>query len=283
MISLIQSMLFATVIYEYPNGQFHYCFEDYIISINGFDGIAYTQNKDTKRAYSETKQRDSCFYLNKHFNETSTSQCSLSNITVDKYALLYKKGGCSVGMYNKNNEYTKNNVAKFSSEILTALEPYNLHNYKYIYSYTDEENIIFNQPLGTSHFCFDNVHVSISGYDNIVYGENTDSKSAYSFSSIEDSCANSVTYFNRLSSKPCNLDEKTIRPLRSYGHCFISINNINITLAETFQDYLIETDCYGCKNGFFHQLATTYNNSTSINSSLILVTLFVIIITIIIC
>jgi hypothetical protein len=80
-----------------------------------------------------------------------------------------------------------------------------------------------------------------------------------------------------------NLDEKTIRPLRSYGHCFISINNINITVAETFQDYLIETDCYGCKNGFFYQLATTYNNSTSINSSLILVTLFVIIITIIIC
>lgn len=266
----------TTDIYEYPSGQFHYCFDGYNIAVKGFDGIVYTRNADTKRAYGETEIHDSCHYLNDYFNKTSIKQCSVANITENKYALLYKKGQCTVGVHYENYLYNKNAIQTLVKEIDNHLESNNFDSYEPLYK-SATDNIIYNYPLGTSHFCFDNTHVTLSGYDNIVYGERVDSKYAYSFASVEDSCFHSLQYFNQLTNKPCNLDERTIHPIRSYGHCFISIDKINITLAETYQDYLVETNCRGCKSGvYYHIINYSSDASSTFNvQTLVLTCLFI--------
>ena len=81
----------TTDIYEYPSGQFHYCFDGYNIAVKGFDGIVYTQNAKSKRAYGATEIYDSCHYLNEYFNKTSTKQCSTQNITENHFALSIQK------------------------------------------------------------------------------------------------------------------------------------------------------------------------------------------------
>ena len=243
----------TTDIYEYPSGQFHYCFDGYNIAVKGFDGIVYTQNAKSKYAYGATEIYDSCHYLNEYFNKTSTKQCSTKNITENHFALLYKKGQCTVGVHYENNLYNRASIKALVSEIDTLLESKNVKTYESLYE-SDTDNIIYNYPLGTSHFCFDNTHITLSGYDNIVYGERTDSKYAYSFTSIQDSCFHSLKYFNQLTNKLCNFNDKTIHPIRSYGHCFISIDKINITIAESYQDYLVEADCRGCKNGKYYHI-----------------------------
>ncbi len=254
--------------FQYPNGQFHYCFNGYQISVKGFDGIAYTQEKNTKKAYAATKVQDSCFYLNKYFNNTATIQCSVPKVQIKNYALLFKKGGCTVGVHDYNNTYSLSKMKALSTEITTALETNKLHTYEHQYMFNDK--IIYNSPLGTSHFCFDNNHISLTGYDNIVIGANTDSKSAYSFSDIDDSCFHSHSYFAQLSSQKCLSDELTIHPLRTYGNCFITIKKINISLAENYRKYLIRQDCHGCDKGSYFNILDE-SRAVSVNNSIIFI------------
>ena len=125
---------------QYPNGQLHYCYKNYQISVKGFDGIAYSMGEG-KRAYASTKEQDSCFYLNKHFNSTATVQCSLSNIQIKHFALLFKKGGCSVGLHFYNNSYTVPRLSAFSNEIIKTLENNGLHTYKHQYLFKEKIKI----------------------------------------------------------------------------------------------------------------------------------------------
>lgn len=258
---------------QYPNGQFHYCFKDHQVSVKGFDGIAYPIEKDSKKAYTSTREQDSCFYLHKYFNGTATHQCSISKVQTKYYALLFKKGGCSVGVHFYNNTYSMSKMKTLSTEITNTLETNNLQTYKHQYVFDDK--IIYDSPLGTSHFCFDNNHISLTGYDNIVYGGNIGSKSAYGFSDTDDSCFHSHTYFRQLSSQKCLANGLTLHPLRTYGHCFISMKTVNISLVEKYREYLIKQNCHGCNKGSYFNILDE-SHAISVNNSIIFVYYFII-------
>ena len=181
---------------------------------------------------------------------------------------MFKKGGCTVGVHDYNNTYSLSKMKALSTEITNALEINKLHTYKYQYVFNDK--IIYDSPLGTSHFCFDNNHISVTGYDNIVIGANTDSKSAYSFSDIDDSCFHSHNYFTQLSSQKCLSNELTIYPLRTYGNCFITINKINMSLADNYRKYLIRQECHGCDKGSYFNILDE-SRAVSVNNSIIFI------------
>lgn len=243
---------------EYPNGQFYYCSQDYFISIKGDDGIVYPRG-DGKKKYGSTEIANTCFHLHKLYNDTSTTQCTIDHVIDKQYILLYKNGGCSVGIHF-NDDTTTNNLQTVHHELSNYLNTHLSQN-KYEHAYfIDTNNIITDYPLGTSHLCYDNNHIAITGYDNIIYGDRVDSKSAYSFSNIEDSCYHSLLYFNTLNNKKCNINELTTRPLRSYGHCFVSSNYINISISQDYRDYLHNIGCHGCKYGEYYFIQ---NNSSS--------------------
>lgn len=272
MISFITAMIITTPIFEYPNGQFHYCFENYNIAIKGNDGIVYPKGSG-KSQYGETNIYDSCFHLNDYFNKTSSIPCTITNLSVVKNVLLYKNGGCSIGVNFKDNLETKHNINLISSEIKHTLNTkYGENHFKHAY-FVDSEHIVYDYPLGTSHFCFDNNHIVLSGYDNVVYGDKIDSKYAYSFSNIDDSCNHSFQYFSRLNNKQCNFDELSIHPMRSYGYCFISSQTINKTLTTEYQTYLFDVSCHGCNYGLYYHISN--NSNKNISNTLLVSILFI--------
>ena len=263
---------------EYPNGQFHYCFETHSISIKGDDGIVYPRDSG-KSQYGSTEIANTCFHLHDYYNSTATHLCGIEDIQNKEYVLLYKNGGCSVGIHfketNKNRDKDTEILSisnRLSQQLISVSSS---DKYKHAY-FVDVKHIIIDYPLGTSHFCNNNNHIALTGYDNIVYGNRIGSKSAYSFSNIDDSCYHSLMYFSKYSTHTCNMNELTLHPLRTYGHCFISSNYVNHSMTIDYRDYLLDVGCHGCEYGqFYHIENSAINIVLQYNILIIHIILFV--------